>query len=145
MHNTTIEEALKSGKTITRFTVGPSMQPLLYARDTLVVIRPVDGDLGRGELPLYKRPNGKYIMHRIIRVRKDAYITRGDNQYLNETVPKEWVLGVVCEIHRRGKAFKTDAYLYRLYVWFWLFSYPVRHALYSLYKRIKKHEKQVES
>ncbi len=138
MHKKTIEEALQSGKPLTIFTVGRSMEPLLYERETLVVICRVDRKLKRGELPLYKRQDGKYVMHRIIRTCKNTYITRGDNQFVNETIPMESVIGVVREVHRRGKVIRTDSFGYKLYVLFWRLSYPVRFLCRKLYARIKR-------
>lgn len=113
-------------------TVGYSMWPMLYnRRDRVVVTAKQSGErLRRGDLPLYRLPNGKYVMHRVIGVRKDEYIIRGDNTYVKEHVPKEWVLGVVTEFYRKDKHVSASSRPYRLYAAVWQALYPVRWALF---------------
>ena len=85
-------------------TVGMSMWPLLKNRRDRIVIRPVgDRELRRGDVPLYRRPDGKYVLHRILRVKEDHFVIRGDNTYALERVPKEWVIGYLAEFYRKGK------------------------------------------
>ena len=134
---TSYEEQLNAGKTVTSFTVGDSMEPLLYDRSTHVFIRKAEGTLRRNDLPLYRRPTGEYVMHRIIRVGKEHYYTRGDNRVGLEEVPKDWVIGIVTKIYRKGKYISVTDFGYRLYVFFWTFSYPVRRVYRSIKARLK--------
>jgi hypothetical protein len=32
----------------------------------------------------YRRENGQYVLHRIIKIKKDGYVCRGDNQTAKE-------------------------------------------------------------
>ncbi len=134
---TSFEEQLNAGKTVTSFTVGDSMEPLLYNRKTHVFIRKVDRELRRNDIPLYRRPTGEYVLHRIIRVGKDHYYIRGDNRVGLEEVPKDWILGVVTQIYRKGKYISVTDPGYRLYVFFWNFTYPVRRVYRSIKARLK--------
>ena len=59
---------------------GNSMQPLLSHHENPVVLVPVTGRLQKGDVPFYKRANGQYVLHRIVRVRKNSYDCCGDNQ-----------------------------------------------------------------
>lgn len=133
MHNlpSALEEQVRSGRPVVSFTVGDSMEPLLYNRSTRVVIRRADRPLHPGELPLYRRPNGRFIMHRIIRADADHYYTRGDNRCGLETVPRDWVLGVVTEIYRGSHHFSVSHPVYRLYVAVWNVLYPLRWAVHK--------------
>ena len=82
---TSYEEQLQAGETITCFTVGDSMEPLLYNRSTHVFVKKVEGDLRRNDLPLYKRPSGQYVMHRVYQVDEDGTMTMaGDAQWTLE-------------------------------------------------------------
>ena len=74
------EEVLKRNGTLVFTPGGTSMQPLLRHHENPVVLMPVEGRLKRGDVPFYKRENGQYVLHRIIRVRKDSYDCCGDNQ-----------------------------------------------------------------
>lgn len=134
---TSYEEQLHAGETITCFTVGDSMEPLLYNRSTHVFIKNADEELRRNDIPLYKRPSGQYVMHRIIRVSKDHYYTRGDNRCGLEKIPKDWVIGVVTKIYRKGKYISVTDPGYRLYVFLWNVLYPFRRVCYAIRARLK--------
>ena len=45
--------------------VGDSMYPTIQPRD-LLVIEAVSGPLKVGDVPLYKRDSGQYVLHRIV-------------------------------------------------------------------------------
>lgn len=123
-----LEREILSGKPVVTFTSGDSMEPLLYHQNTRVVIQKADGKLKKGDLPVYRRPSGQFVMHRIIRVEDDCYYTRGDNRFGSERVPEEWVLGVVTEIYRKKSHILVTDWNYRLYVTIWNLSYPLRYV-----------------
>ena len=75
-----LEREIASGKPTVTVTVGDSMEPLLFHRSTRVVIVKADRELKRNELPMYKRPTGQFVMHRIMKVDAGYYYTRGDNR-----------------------------------------------------------------
>lgn len=129
----TIAQQLKNGQTAMTFTKGVSMQPLLYEGKTHVILTPVTTKLKIGELPIYLRPDGKYVIHRLIKIDDTHYYTRGDNCITYEKVPKEWVVGVVSEIYRKGRYIKVTEKKYRLYVTFWRITAAPRILL----KKIK--------
>ena len=133
-----LEEVLASGRPVVTITIGDSMEPLLYNRSTRVVIYRTDCELKKNDLPVYKRPTGQFVMHRIIRVDKDYYYTRGDNRIGLEPVPKEWVLGGVTEIYRKDKHFSVDNKWYRSYVMLWNFIYPFRWIWMKVRSRIRR-------
>ena len=101
MRNTSLEEELRSGKACVSTTVGDSMEPMLRNRKDTIIIEPVHGRLKRYDLPLYRRPDGKYVLHRILHVKKNGYVICGDNRWWKENVPDEWIVGVVTEFYRR--------------------------------------------
>ncbi len=127
-----------SGKPVVCFTNGDSMEPLLRHRASRVVVRRTDRPLKPGDLPLYRRPDGTFILHRIISADDRYYYTRGDNRCGLEQVPREWVLGVVTEIYRKGRHFSVTHPLYRSYVALWNGLYPLRWAAYKCRGRMKK-------
>lgn len=137
-HPSSLAQQVLSGKPVVSLTVGDSMEPLLHDRSTRVVIRRADRPLRPGELPLYRRPNGQFIMHRIIRADADHYYTRGDNRAGLETVPKAWVLGVVTEIYRGDRHFAVTHPAYRAYVAVWGLLYPLRWAVYKCRERWRR-------
>ncbi len=138
-----IEQQLREQGVYVSTTVGWSMWPMLRSRRDRVILRAVGAEetLRRGDLPLYRRPDGKYVLHRILKVRSDRYIIRGDNTYVREVVPKEWVIGVVTEFYRGDRQVSATSRGYRVYAAIWQGIYPVRRvwvAVKHLAARVKR-------
>lgn len=133
-----IEEILEEIGKHWQTTVGDSMQPMLRDRKNIVEIIKPPRPLKRYDLPLYRRPDGKYVLHRILRVKKDTYITCGDNRYHRETVPKEWVVGVMSGYYKKEKYISEKSFKYRLYVHFWCDLFYLRAAMLFIWNRIKR-------
>ena len=132
-------QELQAGRSIVAQTVGDSMQPLLGEGRTAVVVQPLAGPLKRGDLPLYRRPDGQYVLHRIVRVKDGVYYTRGDNRYNEpERVEPDWVLGVVTQVVRGGRTIPVTDGSYCCYTALWLASYPLRHGMHQLRWHLKK-------
>lgn len=117
--NSKIEEELERSGKILQTTIGDSMEPMLQNRQNIVVIEKADGLLKKYDLPLYRRPNGKYVLHRILKVRKNDYIICGDNRIRRETVPHEWIIGVVSGYYKGKKFISVKDRKYLLYVHIW--------------------------
>lgn len=110
-----IEERLAAGESV-RFTPhGISMRPMLEGGRDKVVLSPVTGKLKKYDLPLYRRDNGQYVLHRIVGV-GETYTCRGDNQMYNESgIRQEQLLAVVTEFARKGKTYSVTDPCYLLY------------------------------
>ena len=127
-------EMLKKGSVT--FTVsGIIMQPMLYnRRDTVTMVTPPP-QLKKGDLPFYKMDDGRFIMHRVIKVHKDGtYECRGDNRCESEdNIHQEQIIGIVTEFTRNGKKHSVKEPLYRLYVLLW----PILHYFKKYYKNLR--------
>lgn len=131
MSESVIEEQLRKGFPVSAFTEGDSMEPLLYEGKTHVVIAPCKEELSVGDLPIFKRRDGVYIIHRIVGKDDEFYYTRGDNCLYGEMVSKDTVLGIVVEIYRKGKHIPVTDKGYLFYVKVWSFLYPLRKLWYK--------------
>ncbi len=122
-----ILEQLDTGGTV-RFTPhGTSMQPMLINGRDQVELSRVTGRLKKYDLPLYRRDNGQFVLHRIVRV-GEHYTCIGDNQYILEyPVRQEQLLAVVTGFVRDGKYYAVRQFSYKLYCRLWHWSRPVRH------------------
>lgn len=126
--NESIEQQLRETGFYVSTTVGVSMRPMLRNRRDRIVVRALrEGEsLSRYDLPLYRCPDGRYVLHRVIGVEEKEYLIRGDNTYTVEHVSKEWILGVVTEFYRAGRHWSTEDRRYRRYAAVWNAIYPVR-------------------
>lgn len=110
---------------------GTSMRPLLYTYSSHVLIRKLEGRPKRNDVVLYVRPDGTQVLHRIMGFDGDTALIRGDNTFAIERVPLSDIKGVMESCWRGKKEIRTTDFLYRLYVWFWNFIYPLRHLEHS--------------
>ena len=84
------------------------------------------GRLKKYDVPLYRRDSGQYVLHRILKVRKDDYVICGDNRWRRETgITDQHILGVLTAIVRDGKTIlmQDPAYLRKVHLWcdfFWV-------------------------
>lgn len=105
---------------------GWSMLPMLHNRKDQVIIAPVTDRCQRTDVILYRRENGRYVLHRILRCTKEGYILCGDNQFFTEKVNHSQVIAVVTGFVRKGKKYGISHTGYQRYARFWVFFHPIR-------------------
>ena len=130
-----IEEALNNDKTFTIPITGTSMRPLLIAGRDTVTLKKCDTKLKKGDLPLYRRKDGTFVLHRVVKVENNStYTMCGDNQFLKENgITHSQIIGVVTEITRNSKTFSVENKKYQSYVKLGLFILNIRYP----YKRLR--------
>ena len=130
------EEVLEKDGKLIYTSKGNSMYPLIRKHDVLVIER-VQEPLKKCDIPLYKRyeGDGHYVLHRIISVRNDSYITCGDNRYHWEKIKKTDVIGVLRKIIRQGKEVEVHDPGYDL---FYCHLYPIRFLYLFIRQKLKK-------
>lgn len=113
---------------------GSSMTPFLaHGRDT-VFLSKVCRPLKKGDMILYQRRTGQYILHRICRVHPDCYDLIGDAHTVIEPgIRPDQVLAVVNTVRRKGKILKKGDFWWDFFAGFWLRIIPLRPALRKLY------------
>lgn len=112
----TFEEQLALHGELLYKSVGNSMEPfIVQGRDILLITRP-EGRLKKYDVPLYRRPDGQYVLHRVHRVLRDGYVICGDNRIsLEKNVKDEQVIGVLTKIIRCGREISLSGFKYRFY------------------------------
>lgn len=125
---TDYEQLIKEQGFVCNTIVGRSMYPMLRNRKDTIVVKKVSGRLKKYDVPLYKR-DGKYILHRIIAVKSDHYVIRGDNCYEREYVTDDMIIGVLSDFYRGEKKIQLDNLFYKSYVIFWRYTFGIRFLL----------------
>ncbi|MDO4340963.1 MAG: S24/S26 family peptidase [Eubacteriales bacterium] len=138
----TFEEEIEKHGNLVYTNKGDSMMPLLrQGRDLMVITRKPEGRLKRYDVPLYKRDNGQYVLHRILKVREKDYVICGDNRWQREYgITDRHIIGVLSAVVRDGKKIPVTNYKYRIYVHVWCDFFYIRAALLwlrALPRRIK--------
>lgn len=108
----------KSGKA-TLIVTGSSMLPMLRNRRDVVTLIPPQ-KVKKGDILLFIRESGQYILHRVIAVTETDYVCCGDNQAERESVTGEQIVAVVDGFTRKGKYYTLDRLTYRIYTSIWV-------------------------
>lgn len=95
---------------------GNSMSPFLtHGRDTVYLSR-LSRPVRRGDILLYRRDSGTYVLHRVFAVTAQGYTMLGDAQIIPETgIRPEQVIAVVSRVVRRGKSLEPGAFCWKFY------------------------------
>ena len=115
-------EQLERGDSVRFFPRGVSMLPMLRQGIDSVVLSPVPKTWKKYDLPLYQRENGKFVMHRIVRVGEEITCI-GDNQFVLERGLKpEQMIGIVTAFYRGGVRHSVTEPGYWLYCRLWHYT-----------------------
>ncbi len=99
-----IKDAFSRGQTITIPVTGTSMMPLLRPKDAVTLSLPNMTEIARGDILLYRRKDGRYVLHRVVEVYADTIDFCGDNQVeIEENVSKSRVIAQVVSYEKDGK------------------------------------------
>ncbi len=139
MSSASFEDVLAKNGRLIYTNVGISMMPLIRPGRDLMVIEPVEGRLRRLDVPLYRRDDGKYILHRVLWTRRDSYIICGDNQSVPEFgVEDRQIIGVLRAVIRDGEEISMDDPRVRAYAHLWCDLFPIRSAILWVNRKIRR-------
>ena len=148
-HQVDTEEYLKAvsaliaeGREVTVPVRGGSMNPFLVDNRDCVLLVPVPERLRRGDIVLFRRSSGQYVLHRIVAVRRSrpgghepVYFMRGDAQEMTEgPVARAQVRALAARVMRQGR-WLTDRDLRVLFFrHLWCRRYFPRRAALAVYR-----------
>ena len=116
---------------------GNSMSPfLVHGRDTVYLSR-LDRPAKRGDVLLYKRESGAYILHRVYKVKKDSYTMVGDAQtQLEQGIRQDQIIAIMTSALRKGKLQKKGSFWWEFFEKLWIRIIPLRPILTKIYTYI---------
>lgn len=133
-----IGDILKTSERV-RFTVkGNSMYPILRSdRDEVEVV--ACENVRKYDVVLYKRKDGSYILHRVLKVKGDILSIAGDfEQELETPVYKDQVIAKVDNIIRGKKIISCKSSIYKTYCVLWAIAIKNRRKILKLLKKLRK-------
>ena len=81
--------------------VGYSMYPLIKEREDILHIVQ-SHTYKKGDIILFKSKEDHYVLHRILKIKKDQIITAGDyNYFKDQPIIKEQILGLLISIKKK--------------------------------------------
>ncbi len=145
MNKSSFEQVLNENGVLVYTNVGDSMLPLIRQNRDLIIIKKHQGRLKKYDVPLYKRDSGQYVLHRVLKVRRNDYVLCGDNRCNKEYgISDKHIIGVLTAVKRNGRTINVTDRKYRIYVHLWCDFFPIRAAIIRLRTLIKKNKKRIK-
>ena len=134
-----IKDRLKSGKTAVLKVTGNSMTPFLVPERDSVELAQIKKEPKTGDVVLYKRKNGAYVLHRVIKTDKDGFYFTGDGQtFVEGPIEKEQLIAVCDAFIRRGERISGKEPRWKAYAFLWRKSRKLRPSVMKAYEKMKK-------
>lgn len=134
---------LKSGQALKITPQGYSMCPFFVGGRDDVYLVPPKFPLKKGDIALFQRADGTYVIHRVYRIRKSEnttlYYMLGDNQtWIEGPILEPQIHAVTTQIMRKGKLIDCSSNkTYRFLSMLWLHMRPIRPLFINFWNRIK--------
>lgn len=139
----TVCDLLNQGHTHVPVTIaGSSMTPFLDPGDTVFLDLP-QGPVRPGDVVLFTRSSGRYILHRVIKVRPDgSLVILGDAQLLPELLPDPaQVRGLVVGATHGKKQLSPRSLRWRFFAGPWAYVRRLRPYVNRIRNGIRRHTK----
>lgn len=110
---------------------GTSMRPMLRHHECPVLLLPRPaGRLKKYDVPFYQRDNGQYVLHRIVKVKKDGYVCCGDGQVILEKGVRDDMIFAVLKGYYKGERYidVEKSLGNKIYARFWVAIRPIRRC-----------------
>lgn len=135
------QERMAAGQSVRFAPRGVSMLPMLRPGIDTVVLSPAPEQLRKYDLPLYRRDDGHYVLHRVVQA-GETITCIGDNQFRPEMgIRRDQVIAIVTGFSRSGRDYSVTHPGYRLYCRFWHHSRCIRHFLRRALGWLRRHLK----
>lgn len=134
-----LKELIEQGKEVPLTIRGNSMAPFLVDTRDTILISPVAKELKRGDMAIFQRINGQYVMHRIRYIHNGKYYFIGDAQTVTEgPIDREQIFGVITAVCRKGKWLSPGAFWWEFFARVWLAVIPARRMIQKCYRFVSK-------
>lgn len=115
---------------------GGSMLPLIRQGKDLMVIEKISGKPQLFDAVLFRRGNGQYVLHRIMRECDGGYFIIGDSCTEGEFVNESQIIGKLSAVIRGGKRLEVSDLKYKSYVLLIRCCDPFRKPVIAVLSRI---------
>lgn len=145
MSKFSFEEIIERDGKLIYTNKGDSMMPLIKENRDILVIEKTNGRLKKFDIPLYKRDSGRYVLHRVIRVRQYDYVICGDNRVnLEYGITDRHIIGVLTAVIRNGKEIPVRSKQYKLYAGLWYLIFPLRYVSKKIFYFFRKRRRNFD-
>lgn len=132
-----IIEVIQSGAEFRLNPRGRSMYPtIIEGEDSVVLAKPEN--LKVRDAVFYRRENGQYVLHRIVKIHNGLYDMCGDSQVdIEKNVPESCIIAKMSGIYKRDVYFRTDDKEYANKIKLFCRKKAIKRILFRIKRRIK--------
>ena len=129
-----LKTLVEEGREVNIRIAGNSMAPfLIHERDYAWFKKP-EQDPVKGDIVFYQRKDGRYILHRICRVKQEGYYLAGDAQNMLEgPIGREQIFAVVTKVRRKEKWIGPGDFWWEFFRKPWIWLLPIRRGVIGVY------------
>ncbi len=122
---------------------GNSMAPFLkHGRDKVFLSRIIDTPK-RGDIILFRRRSGTYVLHRVYKIKNGTMTMLGDAQTaLESNIPLQNAIAIVNCVIRNGKKLTDSSTTWKFFETVWLALRPFRPLIFKIHAFFKRKSKQ---
>lgn len=132
-----INDCLSIGGTFTFYPKGTSMRPFIREGVDRVTLSPLPPALRKYDIALYRRDNGKYVLHRVVSVGQDCYTFLGDNCVSPEpNIRADQLVAVVSVVHRGERDISVNSFWFKLSGILWYHTRFFRRVYRGVKRRL---------
>ncbi len=127
-----LKELIEEGQSVRLNVRGQSMLPFLFNVRDSVIIEPIKKQLKKGDIVIFKRRSGAYIMHRIFKAdskHKKYYLVGDAQKNLEGPIDEEQIFGIITMVCRNGKWLTPKSPVWWFYDKIWGIMRPFRTKL----------------
>lgn len=141
-----LKELIAEGREVRLNVRGSSMLPFLADGRDSVIIAKISSELKKGDIVIFQRKTGAYIMHRIWRAdktRKQYYLVGDAQDVIEGPVSEEQIFGIITSVCRKGKWIRPGDMCWWFYDKVWRIMRPFRVKLLLALLKIRRAVKKV--
>lgn len=143
VHKMTYQEIIDTYGECIFSPVGTSMLPLIKEGTDTVKLVKIYRPLKKYDVILYKRIDGHYVLHRIVKVHRNTFDMIGDNQWsIEKDIQPQQIVALLEGIYHNEKYISVEALSYKFYVRRRILFRWIHRILYRLKVMLKKCRKK---
>lgn len=135
-----IRDLLDNDRKVRITVTGNSMMPFLRENIDSVELSAADfSSLRFGQITLIRRQDGQYILHRLVRKKKDHFYIAGDAQLSVEgPVYPDQLIATVTKVWREDRQISASNIIWQTISFIWWLRLPAFHILRRPYRLLRK-------
>ncbi|MGN0468822.1 MAG: nucleotidyltransferase family protein [Acutalibacteraceae bacterium] len=134
-----MEKEIALGKQVKLIVTGHSMTPFLADGRDEVLLEKMKEKPRVGDIVFYRRKNGRFILHRVVKIKENCFYAVGDAQSIKEgPIENKQIIAVCTGAVRKGKKIGKSNFVWQFFEKIWIRLVFCRRQFLAVYSFFKK-------